>query len=490
MQPDAVAGGDDLGGQRRVAGDLLADEEEGGAHAARGQHVEHGRCPLAVGAVVEREPVAAPAQGSVGDPERRAEQRQRAGERRKRVRAGCDPARQRERAEQAAAAIIARHVMVSLLIGVALAAGASTLYSLGIAIQALDARDASQRHALRITLLAHLVTRGRWLFGTGMTVLGWPLQILALAYAPLVVVQPALASGLLVLLLVGERLLGETPGRRELTSVAAIVAGVAGIAALAPAHTTHHVHGVAIYIVLGLLGAAAFTPFVLQLAGRAIASVTMIGAGLGFAWSGLVNQFVADAGDNGHWGTALAWAAGAAAAAVVGLTCEMSALQRRPAILVAPVVFVVQTLIPILLAPLVVHASFLDSPLSGVPLLGCLVVLLIGATVIARSPALLALSGARDHAAAARPRRPTRSGRERGQRQPDEPVGRERVREPVEHAVGGGRAGHGDDDDVAPAEAAGRRRRARVERHRAAHGGAARGAGEQQLADGLAGGSR
>ena len=140
--------------------------------------------------------------------------------------------------------------MVSLLIGIALATGASTLYSVGIAVQALDARDVSQQHALRISLLAQLMTRMRWLFGTGMTVLGWPLQIVALAYAPLVVVQPALASGLLVLLLAGERILGESPGRREMLSVAAIVAGVAGIAALAPGHNTHHVHGVAIYVVL------------------------------------------------------------------------------------------------------------------------------------------------------------------------------------------------------------------------------------------------
>ena len=49
-----------------------------------------------------------------------------------------------------------------------------------------------------------------------MTVLGWPLQILALSFAPLVVVQPALASGLLVLLLVAQGMLGESPGRREL----------------------------------------------------------------------------------------------------------------------------------------------------------------------------------------------------------------------------------------------------------------------------------
>jgi drug/metabolite transporter (DMT)-like permease len=286
--------------------------------------------------------------------------------------------------------------MLSLFIGIALASGASTLYSLGIAVQSLDARVSAREHALRISLLTHLATRARWLFGTGMTAIGWPLQILALSYVPLVVVQPALASGLLVLLLVGERMLGESPGRRELLAVGAIVAGVAGIAVLAPGHSTHHVHGVAVFVVLTLLGAAAFTPFVLQLIGRPIANATMIGAGLAFAWSGLVNQFVADAGQNGHWGTALSWAAGAALAALVGLTCEMSALQRRPAILVAPVVFVVQTVVPIGLAPLVVRASFIDSPLHGIPLLGCLLVLLVGAITIARSPALLAIGRSGD----------------------------------------------------------------------------------------------
>ena len=280
-----------------------------------------------------------------------------------------------------------------MIIGIALATGASTLYSLGIAVQALDARDTGVEHALRISLLTHLMTRARWLFGTGMTALGWPLQILALNYVGLVVVQPTLASGLLVLLLVGERMLGESPGRRELLAVGAIIAGVAGIAALAPGHNTRHVHGVATIVVLALLGAAAFTPFILQLAGRPIANATMIGAGLAFAWSGLVNQFVADAGHNGHWWTAISWAAGAAAAALGGLTCEMSALQRRPAILVAPVVFAVQTVVPIGLAPLVLHTSFIDSPLDGIPLLGCLAVLLAGAITIARSPALLALGG-------------------------------------------------------------------------------------------------
>jgi hypothetical protein len=53
--------------------------------------------------------------------------------------------------------------MLRLFIGIALATGASTLYSLGIAVQALDARDTGQEHALRISLLTHLFTRaGCW----------------------------------------------------------------------------------------------------------------------------------------------------------------------------------------------------------------------------------------------------------------------------------------------------------------------------------------
>ena len=46
----------------------------------------------------------------------------------------------------------------------------------------------------------------------------------------------------------------------------------------------------------------------------------------------------------------------------------MSALQERPAIQVAPVVFVTQTVIPIVVAPLLFGESFTDTPLGGVPL--------------------------------------------------------------------------------------------------------------------------
>src|ERR1039458_8033086 len=124
--------------------------------------------------------------------------------------------------------------MVDLVLGIAAAVGASTLYSLGIAIQALDAREAPQEDHLRVALVWGLLRRMRWLAGTGLSLLGWPLQVLALLLAPLVVVQPALATGLLVLMLLAERMLGEHAGRYEYLAISAIVIGVIGAGLTAP----------------------------------------------------------------------------------------------------------------------------------------------------------------------------------------------------------------------------------------------------------------
>jgi hypothetical protein len=281
--------------------------------------------------------------------------------------------------------------MGSLLLGIAAAAAASTLYSLGIAVQALDARDVHTDHNLRITLIGQLLRRVRWLAGTGMTLLGWPLQIIALSFAPLVVVQPALAAGLVVLLVAGQRMLGEHAGRREFLAVAAIVAGVVGVAIAAPSRTTAHTDQATLVIVLSLLAVSGALPYLLRFIGRSVPTVTMLGAGIGFAWSGLVTKFVSDAIAGNHWLTAAGWAAASGVSSGIAVISEMSALQVRPAIQVAPVVFVVQTLVPVALAPLLLHESFLETPLDGAPLLACLGVLLVGAAVLARSPLLLAL---------------------------------------------------------------------------------------------------
>jgi hypothetical protein len=278
------------------------------------------------------------------------------------------------------------------VLGIAAAVGASTLYSLGIALQALDARETSQDEHLRPSLVMSLVRRSRWLLGTGMSILGFPLQVLALTLAPLVVVQPALAAGLLVLLFLGQRMLDEHAGRYEHAAMIAIVIGVIGIALTAPARsTTHTSQELTITLVLVGLAVASLLPYLLHVVARSPAAVTMIGAGLGFAWSGVATKLASDDLSNGHLAIAAAWALSTAAASGVGVLSEMSALQSRPAIQVAPVVFVTQTVVPVVLAPLLLGEDFGATPAGGVPLAASLALLIVGAALLARSRLLLAL---------------------------------------------------------------------------------------------------
>src|SRR6202000_2526316 len=130
--------------------------------------------------------------------------------------------------------------MVDLVLGIAAAVAASTLYSLGIALQAMDAKQTPHGEHLRVALVWGLVRRARWLLGTGLSILGWPLQVVALMLAPLVVVQPALAIGLLALMFMAERMLGEHAGRYEYIAMGAILLGVLGAALCAPPHSVTH----------------------------------------------------------------------------------------------------------------------------------------------------------------------------------------------------------------------------------------------------------
>lgn len=283
--------------------------------------------------------------------------------------------------------------MPAILLGTAAAMLASGFYSVGIAVQALDARSAPAEERLRLALAARLVRRARWLLGTGLTILGWPLQLVALLWASVVVVQPALAAGLLILLAVSTRLLGERPRRQEAFATLAIVAGIALVAIAAPAPSHEHAHGARLAAALAGLGALVIAPYVLDRLGRGRSAITVAGAGVGYATGGITTVLAADAVTRGAWLEALAWGLATAAASGAGLLSEMSALQERPAIHVAPVVFTVQTVLPVALAPWLLHAVLTD-PGQGAALAAALMLVLGGSWALVRSPALLRLEAA------------------------------------------------------------------------------------------------
>jgi len=272
-----------------------------------------------------------------------------------------------------------------LALGILAAVGASVLYNTSIALQALEARDVPHEHSLRISLIGKLVRNRKWLGATALGLLGWPLEILALLLAPLTVVQPCLVSGLIVLLWLGATRLGETPGRREFVAVGAIVAGVAGVAWAAPDRTTDHAGTAAIVIALALVAIPIAAPYVLRRRAASLSLLAVLGAGFGYAWTAIASKLLTDELAAGTLLVAAGWLTTALASEGLALLSEMSALQRRPATHVAPVMFAIQVLVPVILAPLIFEEKWSTTPLDGAVLVAFMAVALAGTTLLAGS---------------------------------------------------------------------------------------------------------
>jgi hypothetical protein len=292
-----------------------------------------------------------------------------------------------------------------LALGIVAAIGASLLYNTSIALQALEARGVSHEHSLRPSLIGKLVRNRRWLGATALGLLGWPLEIVALLLAPLTVVQPCLASGLVLLLWLGATRLGERPGVREAIAVGAIGLGVLGVALAAPERTTDHAGAGAIALALALVTIPILAPYGLR--GRirhsphqgganvgrvgGLSTLMVLSAGCGYAWTAIASKLLTDELAAGALLVAIAWLATAALSEALALLSEMSALQHRAATHVAPTMFAVQVLIPVLLAPLIFGESWGSTPLGGAVLLASMAVAVAGTVLLAGSPAVGAM---------------------------------------------------------------------------------------------------
>src|SRR3954470_23347569 len=273
VQGHRVARHDDLARERRVAAHLLADQEEGRPRPGALERRQHRRGagrgrPVAEGHRHAGQPV---------DPPRDAQRR---GERRGVSGRGRGRPRRRGRADREDGGTHERMVAAmsaSTGAGLVVAALAAACYETGYAFQALEARGVGARHALRASLIGQLVRNGRWLAATALSLLGWPLQVLALSLAPLALVQPTLALGLLLLLVLGTRVLGERVGRRELAAVALVVVGIAGLAAAAPDRSTV-TGGTGMTIAVAVLAALAVAPYALRRRRAGLLAVMATGA--------------------------------------------------------------------------------------------------------------------------------------------------------------------------------------------------------------------
>jgi drug/metabolite transporter (DMT)-like permease len=278
-----------------------------------------------------------------------------------------------------------------LAAGVAAAAVAAVCFNGAVVLYAIESRTVGSEHGLHLSLVRKLLRRPRWIAALALDAVGWPFQLLALSLAPLTVVQPTLSLGLLLLLVLGARRLGERVGPREVAAAAAVMGGVVILAAAAPKHTDQTPDELALGIVLALLVAVSAAPYVLPRR-RVGAGLMIVAAGAAFTATALGGKLLTDELNMGHWPIAVVWGVGTAAIAGLGLLSETSALQTAEATRVSPAVFVIQTVAPVIAAPILIGERWGSTPGGGSVLVLGLLLTCAGGVMLSRSRVVVSVA--------------------------------------------------------------------------------------------------
>ena len=282
--------------------------------------------------------------------------------------------------------------MSNLALSSVAALGSAAFFSSAVTLQALEARSAPDSLQLRPALIVFLLRRPRWVLGTLLGLLGWPLQAVALAYGPLALVQPILALSVIGLLAAGHRILREPVGPRSIVAAVAILGGIGLLALVAPTDNATG-HGALPAVTLAVLGACSLIPFVRARARAGSANALALAAGFAYVMLALATTLLDGALGRSAWWPALVWLAVCGGGAAIGGLTEMSAFRLAPATVVAPIIFCVETVGPALLAPIFGQHLGTDGQSLAIDL-GGLALVGIGVALLARSKSVANLMAA------------------------------------------------------------------------------------------------
>ena len=277
-------------------------------------------------------------------------------------------------------------------VGVALALVAAVADACAVVLTASEDRRTLDRDAMRVSLLRQLMRRRRWLAGTGLMVLVGVAQIVALAFAPIAVVQPLLATSQLVLLAIARFKLREQVGPAEALAAVAIVVGLGGVVYAAPSQSSLAVGAARLAPPLAVVGGLAAAAYVVGRARPAMRLLLVVGAGLAYACTDFIAKLLSDAGASGAWGLAAVWLVALLTVGGAAFLEETTALQVRPAVTVAPVITAVKVPLPVLMALWAGIEPLRGGTASAVVLLAGLALSAAGAAALGRSEVVARLS--------------------------------------------------------------------------------------------------
>jgi hypothetical protein len=252
------------------------------------------------------------------------------------------------------------------MVGAGLAVASAALYDAGYVLEkrALDELDAEPGGAVALLRLA--ARSPVWVAGFASMLAGLALQVLALTLAPVWVVQPILAGGLLGLAAAGPQLLGERLDARHRWALILVLAAVGASAGSAggPARVSDHVSDsrlVMLVVGAALLAATLHRREPRRVAAAAAAAGLLYGAGAvaekavatRLASRGLLDGALASLGTPYPWLFGLA--------TLLGLLAFQVGLRSHPATLMASLTNVVSSVCVLAGAALVFGEALLPA---------------------------------------------------------------------------------------------------------------------------------
>ena len=274
-------------------------------------------------------------------------------------------------------------------LGVGAALAAAGFYAAAIALQAIEARRTPREHSLRLSLLNVLSRRPLWIIGAALGFVGWGVQAFALTRAPITLVEPTLAVTPLLLLGVATVMLREPVHIRDGVAICAITIGLAGLELNAPSRIDTHQSGTPLVIAVALLGVVVLAPLMRRT--QDLLGMAAIGAGVAYGLVALATRFADDEIHANRPLECAGWLAACGVVAALGVVNEMSALQQRPVTTVAPAVFGLNVLIPVLLAPALAREPWTSAHGHRGAILMSLLLVLVGIATVTQSKGVTAL---------------------------------------------------------------------------------------------------
>ncbi|GHF85828.1 drug/metabolite transporter (DMT)-like permease [Amycolatopsis bartoniae] len=221
---------------------------------------------------------------------------------------------------------------------------AAVAYGVASVFQAVAARAvAAGDGGVDPRLLVRVFRQWRYVLGTGLDVLGFLAQLVALRVLPLFVVQAALAASLAVTA-VAAMAIGTRLHAREWTAVVLVCAGLALLGASAQSEGSEPV-GLAFHV--GLLVATGVVGAVGMAAGRLRGTALGLVAGLEFALVALAGRIVSTSSVGAFFADPALYAV--AVAGALGMLFYASALQRGGVTTATALMVVGETVLPSLI---------------------------------------------------------------------------------------------------------------------------------------------